>query len=77
MKFLPFSKKITAVWQELVGVKYKEYDDSANKINPLVKASVYFNTVAELICTPRNMKKLNERFIEIKNYVYSSIFSNS
>ena len=71
MKFLPFSKKITAVWQELVGVKYKEYDDSANKINPFVKASVYFNTVAELLCTPRNMKKLNERFIEIKNYVYS------
>ncbi len=71
MKFLPFSKKITAVWQELVGVKYKEYDDSANKINPIVKASVYFNTVAELLCTPRNMKKLNERFIEIKNYVYS------
>ena len=71
MKFLPFSKKITAVWQELVGVKYKDYDDSANKINPLVKASVYFNTVTELINTPKNMKKLNERFIEIKNYVYS------
>lgn len=71
MKFLPFSKKITAVWQELVGVKYKEYDDSSNKINPLVKASVYFNTVAELLCTPGNMDKLNKRFIDIKNYVYS------
>ncbi len=70
MKFLPFSDKIIAVWQELVGVKYKEYDESKNRINPLVKASVYFNTFTELIATPHNMKKLNERFIDIKNYVY-------
>lgn len=70
IKFLPMSKKIIAVWQELVGVKYKEYDESENKINPFVKASVYFNTVAELIATPYNMKKLNERFIGIKEYVY-------
>lgn len=70
IKFLPFSKKIIGVWQELVGVKYKEYDESENKINPIVKASVYFNTAYELINTPKNMKKLNERFIEIKNYVY-------
>ena len=70
IKFLPFSKKITGVWQELVGVKYKEYDEDEIKINPLVKASVYFNTVYELINTPKNTKKLNERFIEIKNYVY-------
>ncbi len=70
IKFLPFSKKIIPVWQELVGVKYKEYDESENKINPLVKASVYFNTFTELLATPHNMKKLNERFIEIKNYVY-------
>ena len=70
IKFLPFSKKIIGIWQELVGVKYKEYDESENKINPFVKASVYFNTAYELINTPKNMKKLNERFIEIKNYVY-------
>ncbi len=70
IKFLPFSKKIIPVWQELVGVKYKEYDESENEINPFVKASIYFNTVAELIGTPKEMTKLNERFIEIKNYVY-------
>lgn len=70
IKFLPFSKKIIAVWQELVGVKYKEYDESENEVKPLIKASIYFNTVSELINTPKNMKKLNERFIEIKNYVY-------
>lgn len=70
IKFLPFSKKIIAIWQELVGVKYKEYDEKKNEINPLVKASVYVNTLTELIMTPRNMKKLNESFIEIKNYVY-------
>ncbi len=71
IKFLPMSKKIIAVWQELVGVRYKEYDETANRINPFVKASVYFNTVYELLSTPRNMKKLNERFIGIKNYVYA------
>lgn len=70
IKFLPFSKKIIAIWQELVGVKYKEYDESENKINPIVKASVYFNTAAEFIRTPANMKKLNDRFTEIKTYVY-------
>lgn len=71
IKFLPFSKKIISVWQELVGVRYKEYDESENEVKPLVKASIYFNTLTELIGTPREMKKLNERFIEIKNYVYS------
>ena len=70
IKFLPFSKKIIAIWQELVGVKYKEYDNKKNEINPFVKASIYFNTVTELINTPKNMKKLNEKFIDIKNYVY-------
>lgn len=70
IKFLPFSKKIIAIWQELVGVKYKEYDEKKNEINPLVKASVYVNTLTELIMTPHNMKKLNESFVEIKNYVY-------
>lgn len=70
IKFLPFSKKIIAVWQELVGVKYKEYDENKNEINPFLKASIYFNTFIELIRTPANMQKLNERFIEIKEYVY-------
>lgn len=70
IKFLPFSQKFIAVWQELVGVKYKEYDESENEINPLVKASIYLNAFTELVRTPANMKKLNERFIEIKNYVY-------
>lgn len=70
IKFLPFSKKIIPVWQELVGVKYKDYDDSANRINPIVKASVYFNTLWELINAPKNMKKLSDRFEEIKEYVY-------
>lgn len=70
IKFLPFSKKIIGVWQELVGVKYKEYDEREAEVKPLVKASIYFNTLTELINTPANMKKLNDRFIEIKDYVY-------
>ncbi len=70
IKFLPFSKKIIGVWQELVGVKYKEYDESDAQVNPFVKASIYVNTITELINTPVNMKKLNDRFVEIKNYVY-------
>ncbi len=70
IKFLPFSKKIIGIWQELVGVKYKEYDEKEAEVKPLVKASIYINTLTELINTPANMKKLNESFIEIKNYVY-------
>ncbi len=70
IKFLPMSKKIIAIWQELVGVKYKEYDESENEINPFVKASIYFNTITELINTPKNMDKLNKNFLEIKEYVY-------
>lgn len=70
MKFLPMGNKIIAIWQELVGVKYKEYDEKSEQMNPLVKASVYFNTVSEFVSTPKNMKKLNERFIEIKTDVY-------
>lgn len=70
IKFLPFSNKIIPVWQELVGVKYKEYDESENEINLLVKASIYLNAFTEFVRTPANMKKLNDRFTEIKTYVY-------
>lgn len=71
LKFLPFSKKLITVWQELVGVKYREYDEEKDRISLPVKASIYFNTVSELIKTPKNMEKLNNRFIEIKDYVYA------
>ena len=70
IKFLPFGKKIIPVWQELVGVKYKDFDKSANEINPLVKFSIYFNAIYELVHVPANMDKLSGRFNEIKEYVY-------
>lgn len=70
LKFLPLSKKLIPIWQEFVGVKYKEYNEDKNRVSLPIKASIYFNTVKELIKTPSGMKKLNRKFIDIKEYVY-------
>lgn len=70
LKFLPFSSKLIPIWQEFVGVKYKEYDEDKHKVRLPIKASIYFNTVKELIKTPKGMEELNKKFIGIKEYVY-------
>ena len=68
INYLPFHKKFMPIWQELVGVKYKEAFKSSTKISPFFRASIYYNTVKEIFSAPKNMEKLHEKFVEINAF---------
>jgi pyruvate,water dikinase len=68
INYLPFHKKFMPIWQELVGVKYKEAFKSSTKISPFFRASIYYNTVKEIFSAPKNMEKLHEKFVEINSF---------
>ncbi len=68
IKFLPFSKKIIPIWQDMLGVKDKTYDASKLRIPLFTRIKTYYNTIYELKHVTRNMDFLNNKFIEINNY---------
>lgn len=71
LKFLPFNKKIIPVWQEMMGVRNKNYNDDDVNLSFFVRTATYFNSLSELMKAPKNMKKLNEDFIVINDDFYS------
>lgn len=73
IKFLPFNKKIIPVWQEMLGIKNKSYDNNDVNLTPFTRFRTYINSFYELVSVPRNMKKLNRKFTEINNEFYNSI----
>ena len=75
IKFLPLSKKIIPIWQDMLGVKNKNYDDGKLKIPFLMKIKTYFNTIKELKNVSKNMDILNDKFIKINDYFYNN-FNN-
>ena len=70
IKFLPMSKKIIPVWQEMMGVRNKAYNEDDVKVGFFTRIGTYFNSVYELCAVPKNMKKLNEKFIVINDDFY-------
>lgn len=66
---LPFHKKFLPIWQEMVGVKYKDAFRATVRIRPHLRAAVCLNTVRELLHIPRSMEKLHEKFASIERYV--------
>lgn len=72
IRLLPFSKKITPVWQEMLGVKNKEVSFALkNKASFKTQAKVMISFFSLIISSPRKMDKLNRYFSEIAKY-YSS-----
>ncbi|MBQ5439643.1 MAG: phosphoenolpyruvate synthase, partial [Clostridia bacterium] len=71
LKFLPFSKKIIPVWQEMLGVKAKSYTGEEIKIPFYVKSMSYVNFISELLSVPRKMEKLNKDFHTINDDFYA------
>ena len=71
LKFLPFNKKIIPVWQEMMGVRNKNYNDDDVNLSFFVRTATYFNSLSELMKAPKNMNKLNEDFIVINDDFYS------
>lgn len=75
LRFLPFSKKIIPIWQEMLGVKAKSSGEEVSV--PLhVRVMSYFNFLAELLRAPKNMEKLEKDFHEVNDDFYGK-FSDS
>lgn len=70
LKFLPFSRKIIPVWQEMLGVRNKGYDDSEVELSAFVRFMTYVNSFYELISVPRHMRMLEKRFAVTNSYFY-------
>ncbi len=70
IKFLPLSKKIIPVWQEMLGVKTKSYDGTKVDIPFHVRVFTYFNSVYELVRVPKNMLRLEAEFRKINDDFY-------
>ena len=68
IKFLPLSSKIIPIWQDMLGVKNKSYDNTKLKIPFTTRVKTYFNTITELHKVSKNMDILNNKFIEVNNY---------
>ena len=71
LKFLPFSKKIIPVWQEMLGVKTQGYTGEEIKIPPFVKVMSYVNFLSELMSVPKKIEKLNKDFHMINDDFYA------
>lgn len=70
IKFLPFSKKIIPIWQEMLGVKNKTYNDNKVDISTWMRLMTYFNSIYEIKNTNKNMIKLNEKFERVQEEFY-------
>ena len=68
IKFLPFSNKIIPIWQDMLGVKNKNFDNSKVKMSLLDKIKIYINTFYELVTVSKKMNKLNEKFNQVNSY---------
>lgn len=72
INFLPFSKKIIPIWQDMLGVKNKSYNKKKIHIPLFTRIKTYYYTYKELKNVSKNMEMLNNKFIEINDYFYKS-----
>lgn len=66
LNFLPLSKKIIPVWQDMMGVTNKEHKAYKKEISAFQNVRIYFNCIHEALHVQRGMNKLNADFIEVK-----------
>ena len=73
IKFLPFRKKIIPVWQEMLGVKNKTYDEKQDmKVSFAQRLRIDKRIISAFRNSPKEMEKLNEEFIRINDDFYKS-----
>lgn len=73
IKFLPFRKKIIPVWQEMLGVKNKTYDEKQDmKVSFAERLKIDKRIISAFRNSPKEMEKLNEEFIRINEDFYKS-----
>ncbi|MDR0469409.1 MAG: hypothetical protein LBH09_05495 [Peptococcaceae bacterium] len=75
--FMPFSKKITPIWQDMMGVQSKEvYLGAQYKFTVWQKAKLYINLLINWLRVPRDMKQLEQDFAGVLEY-YNTTYSES
>ena len=73
IKFLPFRKKIIPVWQEMLGVKNKTYDEKQDmKVSFAERMRINRRIIRAFLNSPSEMEKLNREFIRINDEFYMS-----
>ncbi|MBR6627756.1 MAG: phosphoenolpyruvate synthase [Lachnospiraceae bacterium] len=76
IKFLPMNHKIIPIWQDMLGVKIKNYAKDAVKLPKWVRIKTYFNVIGEMLSVPRQMEKLNRDFVIINEDFYAKYHEN-
>jgi len=67
--FMPFSKKITPIWQDMMGVQSSEiYIGKQYKFSFWQKIKLYWNLFKSGLHAPRDMKRLERDFMDVQNY---------
>lgn len=72
LKFLPLNSKIIPIWQEMLGVKNKTYNNKKVALSFKTRFMTYFNFLYEFLNVQKNMDMLNKEFIEVNEYFYDN-----
>lgn len=65
LRLLPFSDKIIAIWQEMLGVGNKTANPGSLRVSGFLKFKIVMSFLYYLLRTPASMKKLNRYFDDI------------
>ena len=68
IKFLPMNSKIIPVWQEMLGVKNKSYNNEKVDVPFFTRIKSYFHAIHEFNKAPKNMDYLNNKFIDVNEF---------
>lgn len=72
LKFLPLNRKIIPIWQEMLGIKNKTYNNQKVKLSFKTRLMTYFNFLYEFLNVQKNMDMLNKEFIKVNKYFYDN-----
>ncbi len=70
IQFLPFHKRIIPIWQEMLGVKNKSYEDGQVQLSFGARMKTYINSFCELLSVQKNMERLNDTFLSVEESFY-------
>ena len=76
LSLLPFSKRITKIWQEMLGVENKDTFAPKIKTNIIQKAKMFVSFAYYLFTTPKHMAKLKS-FFDIKYPQYQKMIKST
>ena len=68
IKFLPFSKKIIPIWQDMMGVNNKSYNSERIDVSVNQRVKTYVSVTKQFLFVPREMEKLNVKYNEVSSH---------